>query len=56
MDNPSSVITQVSRDDEGSKAAADRGGESPLISRVKREKEVVVGRKGEGGSYAAPPS
>lgn len=34
MDNPSSVITQVSRDEEGSKAAADRGGESPLGSRV----------------------
>lgn len=25
MDNPSSVITQVSRDEEASKAAADRG-------------------------------
>lgn len=39
MDNPSSVITQVSRDEEGSKAAADRGGESPLISHVKKKKE-----------------
>lgn len=39
MDNPSSVITQVSRDEEGSKAAADRGGESPLISHVKKKEE-----------------
>lgn len=48
MDNPSSVITQVSRDEEGSKAAADRGGESPLISHVKKEeegKEVEEGKK-----------
>lgn len=40
MDNPSSVITQVSRDEEGSKAAADRGGESPLLSHVKRVTEA----------------
>lgn len=34
MDHPSSVITQVSRDEEASKAAADRG-ESLLLSREK---------------------
>ncbi|XP_073351645.1 carboxy-terminal domain RNA polymerase II polypeptide A small phosphatase 1-like [Pagrus major] len=41
MDNPSSVITQVSRDEEGSKAAAERGSSPSLSSKKPRSRGLL---------------